>query len=228
MFRKKAGRIRGVAGSLEGVVVGVNDAAIGAGPGIVRVAAAAGARVFAADGDGAALDVQLAKVDHSPVPVTAVAALTPELVENQQISGLVVNPTGNDHDSARGSIELARQSAHRLRDAGRTGSIIAVTVVKRTGTEAARAAWIETSMQTLAAEFAPNGIRINTVAVGPVGSSRRDNPVAAAETPLGHVRVHPVEVGKAVWFLLNEDLSAAVTGSTMCVDRGVSLLRPEW
>ena len=83
-------------------------------------------------------------------------------------------------------------------------------------------------MENLAAEYAPNGIRVNAVAPGPVGANRRDNPLSSRATPLGHVTVHPVEVGKAVWFLVNDELSAAMTGTTLKIDRGASLLRPEW
>ena len=83
-------------------------------------------------------------------------------------------------------------------------------------------------MQRLAREDAPNGIRVSAVAPGQVGTHRRNRPIVSRVAPLGHASVHPVEVGKAAWFLINEDLSAGITGTTIKVDRGATLLRPEW
>jgi NAD(P)-dependent dehydrogenase (short-subunit alcohol dehydrogenase family) len=125
-------------------------------------------------------------------------------------------------------VTLAESAAAQMRDGGRTGAIAVIAVVDSAREEAAGSAYLRAEARRLARLFSPNGIRINTVVVGHVAKNRRGQPVASRSAPLGHVSVHPVEVGKAVWFLLNDDLSAGVTGAELTLDRGVSLLRPDW
>ncbi|MDJ0665549.1 MAG: SDR family oxidoreductase [Acidimicrobiia bacterium] len=234
MFRKRANRIRGVAGSMDGATILVADATVGAGPGIVRVLAEAGAKVIAASGDSPRLDVQIHKLGDTPTPVEAIGE-DPSATPDDFIAGLpnpltalVANPELEDPESVSRHIALAEVVATSMRDHGHTGSIVLMSGIERTGPAGPMAARIQVETENRAADLAPNGIRVNAVAAGPVGANRRDSPVSNRATPLGHVTVHPVEVGKAVWFLLNEGLSAGMTGTTLKIDRGASLLRPHW
>ncbi len=236
MFRKRVTRIRGVAGSLEESTVLVVDAARGPGPGIVRVIAEAGAAVVAASADSASLDVQLSRLDTSPVPVTSViadikAAETAIGILSslrKPVDALVVNPSPEDPDTIQPLLELAGETTTQMQDRGHAGAIVFITGIDRIGPAGSAAAFLEAEVRDLAARVAPNGIRVNAVAPGPIGMNRRGNPVSHRATPLGHVTVHPVEIGKAVWFLLNDRLSSAMTGTTLKIDRGASLLRPDW
>ena len=115
-----------------------------------------------------------------------------------------------------------------MRDSGRIGAIVVIAAIASAREEAAGSAYLRTETARLARSFAPNGIRINTVAVGHVASNRRGNAVASRSAPLGHVSVHPVEVGKAVWFLVNDDLSGGFSGAELTLDRGASLVGPDW
>jgi NAD(P)-dependent dehydrogenase (short-subunit alcohol dehydrogenase family) len=225
MFRKKVNRIRGVSGSLEGSTILVADAAIGAGPGIVQVVAAAGASVRAAARDAAMLDVQLARLDSTPHPVTA-GTIDTDL--SDQMDALVINPDLGDPDTISPLLALASAAATGMKDRGHDGSIVFVTGIARTGPAGPAAAMLQAEMQSLAAACAANGIRVNAVAPGPVGANRRGSPLPSRATLLGQTTVHPVEVGKAVWFLLNAQLSSGITGTTLIIDRGASLLRPDW
>ncbi len=203
----------------------VVDATTGAGPGLVAVTAAAGAHVLAAAQDTAMLDVHLAKLEHSPVPVTALRRpATVTGLAAQTVTGAIINPPQDTLDESY--VELANGLAGGMRDRGETGSIVIISTIQSRSSQVG--AWYETAMETMAAEFAPNGIRLNAVSAGPVGANRRGNPKSSSATPLGHVTVHPVEVGKAAWFLLNDELSSGMTGATLKIDRGASLLRPEW
>ena len=233
MFRKRANRIRGVAGSLEGATILVSDATVGAGPGIVRVLAEAGARVIAAAAESPSLDVQVHKLGDTPIPITTIgedlsATGDPIAALPALLTGLVANPELGDSDSVSRHIALAEIVARDMRDRGQTGGIVFMSGIERRGPAGPMAARIQVETENMAADMAPNGIRVNAVAAGPIGANRRDNPLSSRLTPLGHVTLHPVEVGKAVWFLLNERLSAGMTGTTLKIDRGASLLRPDW
>lgn len=246
MFRKRPERIRGIAGSLEGKGVLIADSSSGAGPGIARVAAEAGARVMLATTNAADLDLQLRALTSTAGRVSGSAGplATPGdlrvLVDGLEtpIDMAVVNPstfslesdirsTGSSLDP-RNAAELAKLVAAQMRDRGIEGSIVFVTGIIQAGSTAPAIALLEAEMQRLASDCAPNAIRVNGVAPGHVALGRRGKVVPSRVAPLGHVSVHPIEVGKAVWFLLNDDLSSALTGTTLKTDRGASLLRPEW
>lgn len=240
VFRKRADRIRGVAGSLESKVVLVADGTHGAGPGIVRVFAEAGAVVTVAGADSPTLDVQLGRLGNMPHPPTGVVSnAKTDVVRSQLLDALgksvdilVLNP---DHSFVDGplpgphaAVALATSVAQQMQDRGHAGSIIFVTGIATTGTEAAAVAFLNAEMERMARQLAANAIRVNAIAPGQVGSNRRGNPVSSRVSPLGHVSLHPVEIGKAAWFLANDDLSSGITGSTLKIDRGASLLLPEW
>ncbi len=237
MFRKRADRIRGISGSLDSSTALVVDAVTGAGPGVVRVLAEAGAAVLAGATDPAMLDVQLSRLNTMPIPVTPLAGgpATDESVDQllselpEKVDMLVVNPALDEGVTPLQPIlTLARLVAAKMQDRGSTGSIVFVSSVERAGLAGSAAAFLRSEMEQMAVDFAPNGIRVNAVAAGPVGAGRRSNVLSSRATPLGHVTLHPVEVGKSVWFLLNENLSGGMTGTTLRIDRGASLLRPDW
>jgi len=119
-------------------------------------------------------------------------------------------------------------------DAGRGGSMVSVTAATAIASApyhalygAAKAAVISLA-RTLAVEWGPLGIRVNTVAPGGVETFPPSDPVAMARTeraviPLGH-RVVPAEIAATAVFLLS-DLSSAVTGQTIVLDGG-ALAKP--
>jgi hypothetical protein len=229
MFRKRADRIKGVAGSFEGRAVLIADAVAGPGPGVLNVIARAGATVTAAATDTALLDVAIARIDNPPHPIDTVLVERLSASPSMRIDDLVVNPPRDDDlESCLPWIDLASTVATGMQDRGHAGSIVFVIPIERAGPAGPVAAFLRSEMENLAARVAPNAIRVNAVACGPVGSTRHGQPHGNRATPLGHVTVHPVDVGKAVWFLLNGDLSAAVTGTTLRVDRGATLVRPDW
>jgi hypothetical protein len=219
----------------------VADSATPTGTGVAQVAAAAGSDIVVASADGVAIDLLLRELTNSPGVIEGAAPDTAWLIEQlgrwpRPPDGVVVCPSswylgsgeGTAGLSPAAAAELAESAAAQMRDRGRTGAVAVVAVVDSAREEAAGSAYLRAEARRLARLFSPNGIRINTVVVGHVAKNRRGQPVASRSAPLGHVSVHPVEVGKAVWFLLNDDLSAGVTGAELTLDRGVSLLRPDW
>jgi len=245
IFRKRPDRIRGIAGSLEGTTVLVVDGSAGPGPGIVRVAAESGAQVILAGPDRVSIDLQLRPLATTPGSVVAVVTSAADPTEQAELleaapelpDVVVVNPTmfalDPDPNGARSflpqqAVAMAQSAATAMQDRGRTGSIVFVTEIDRQGAAASASAYLNTEMRRLAAAVAPNGIRVNAVAVGHVAVNRRGHVVANRIAPLGHSSLHPVEIGKAAWFLINDELSAGITGTTLVIDRGASLPRPEW
>ncbi|MCP4964795.1 MAG: SDR family oxidoreductase [bacterium] len=240
VFRKRADRIRGVAGSLESKVVLVADGTHGAGPGIVRVFAEAGAVVTVVGADSPKLDIQLGKLGSMPHQPTGVVSDTRTDTARHQllddvgktIDILILNPGHGFGDGPlpgpQDAVALAATIAQQMQDRGHTGSIIFVTGIATEGEDAAAAAFLGAEMERMARKLTANAIRVNAVAPGHVAANRRGNPIASRVSPLGHVSVHPVEVGKVAWFLANDDLSSGITGSTLTIDRGASLLLPEW
>lgn len=252
IFRKRPDRIRGVAGSLEGMTVVVADGTIGPGPGIVRVLAEAGARVLFSGPNAVSVDLQLRALGNTPHEIGGIVTTANTQEERlrllahseRPLDAVVVNASevagtaatlGEDSDAEpvtgltpHDAIALARLAVDNMRDGGREGNVVFVTGIDRGGPAAAALAVLQVEMEELARRVAPNGIRVNAVAPGQVSVNRRGHVVSSRASPLGHVSVHPVEIGKAVWFLVNANLSSGTTGTTLKIDRGASLLRPEW
>lgn len=245
MFRKRHDRIRGISGSLEGRTVLVADGSVGGGPGVVRVAAAAGAATMLVAPDNVSVDLQLRGLANTAGEVTGVISSAADqdaqaglLAQGADLpAGIVVNPThfslktdnaGSAGITPQSALALARLAAAAMRDRGRTGSIVFLVEIDREGPDASASAYLRSEMRRLAAEVASNGIRVNAVATGQIEVNRKGNVVSSRIAPLGHSSLHPVEIGKAAWFLINEDLSAGVTGTTLVVDRGASLPLPSW
>lgn len=251
LFRKRPDRIRGIAGSLDGKTVLVADGTAGGGPGVVRVAAEAGASTVFAGPNSITVDLQLRPLANTPGNVVAVVSAadtdrerarliaTPErfpdiVVVNATSLTLEGSQTEGEGSTDRPGIApqsaviLARLAAVGMQDRGLTGNIVFLTEIDRSGPAAAAASYLHSEMEQLARQVAANGIRVNAVAAGHIALNRRGNVVSSRVAPLGHSSLHPVEVGKAAWFLMNDDLSGGVTGSVLRVDRGAALLRPEW
>lgn len=237
MFRKRPDRIKGIAGSLDSKRALVVDGSVGAGPGIVRVIAESGASTTFAGPDHVAVDLLLPKLKDAPLPVVGIPLEQPgfdalEEFLDQMPYAVVVNPSSMDLDGEdgfgpRAAARLARIAAEKMRDAGHTGCIVFVTGIDQRGPAASAIAFLRSEMEQLARDVAANGIRVNAVAPGHVAVNRRGKPVSSRVAPLGHSSIHPVEVGKAAWMLINDDLSDGITGATITVDRGASLIRVE-
>lgn len=238
LIRRREERIRGVAGSMEGMTVLLFDGATPAGPGIARVLAEAGARVCLASSDRIALELQLAALRNMPgetVGLTVDGSTANDMLGicerfEHPPDAAVIGPAVHDHDTSppiHASI-LARTVADGMRDRGVEGSIVLVTGIPRSGTAHSASAYLDAEMRLIATEYAANAIRVNSVAPGHVAVNRRGHSTSSGVSRLGHKAVHPVEVGKAVWFLLNPNLSSGITGTTLKIDRGASLLLPDW
>jgi NAD(P)-dependent dehydrogenase (short-subunit alcohol dehydrogenase family) len=248
LFSNKNERIRGVAGSMQDDRILVAGGASGTGPGIVQVLAAAGAEVVFTDPDHVAVDLLARKVETTIRPVTGMADGEwstdglPGLLRaaGEPLDAVVINPSRIEserepRDRARISgppLALADLAIRRMLDTGRRGRIVFVTSVAADvlGHDVLAPGWaaLQQGMRQLARDYARNGIRVNAVAPGTVAVGRRGRTGTDRNAPLGHVTIHPHDVGKCVWFLLNDDLSSAITGTTLRVDRGMSLLAPEW
>jgi 3-oxoacyl-[acyl-carrier protein] reductase len=133
--------------------------------------------------------------------------------------------------------ELTRLVAARLAAERRPGAVVAVSSIeaRQPGTDhgpyAASKAALDQYVRAAAAEYGPQGLRVNAVAPGLI-----DRPGLAdtwpegvarwrAAAPLGRLG-RPGDVADAVLFLAS-DLSAWVTGAVLVVDGGV-LTRPTW
>ncbi|MEA2001925.1 MAG: SDR family oxidoreductase [Actinomycetota bacterium] len=252
IFRKRPERIRGIAGSLDGKTILVADGATGSGPGIVRVLSEAGARVAFTGPSAVHVDLQLRALANTPHEVAGTVTTVDTDSERRRLitstasplDALVINVAdpgnareGPDRDAAapaagqltpQSAVALVQLAVGKMKDGGREGAVVFITGIDRAGPTAPTVATLTSEMEQLARRVAPNGIRVNAVAPGQVASNRRGHVVSSRVAPLGHVSIHPIEVGKAVWFLINDDLSGGITGTTLKTDRGASLLRPEW
>ena len=246
VFRKRPDRIRGIAGSLEGKSVLLIDSVTGAGPGIAQVVSQSGAAVTLATADHVGLDLQLRALGNAAGGISGVAMPLATAEEHRALldrietafDTVVINPSPanldvtterrGSHLEPRNAVAIARAAVERMRNRGTEGSVVFITGIKSARSDASAHAFLEAEMERLARDCAPNAIRVNAVAPGHVEISRKGRGVASRGAPLGRVSVHPIEVGKAVWFLINDDLSPGITGTTLKTDRGASLLQPEW
>ncbi len=257
-LRRRPGQLTGIAGSLSGRHVLVTGGAGLVGGGIVRVLAEAGAAVTVTDLDREALDRLVSTEAQAAGTVVGVvsdvrdpAAVTALLDGlDRPLDGLVNNvgmdpyprePLDFDADTMRavyetnvlGPLALTGEVLERFRAQNQPASIVFITsihqdVLRRQPGYSTTKAALSMAMREVAFDAAPTGIRVNAVAPGHVAVGRRGRPVFSRGAPLGEVSLHPVEIGKAVWFLLNDDLSAGITGATLTVDRGMSLVTPRW
>jgi NAD(P)-dependent dehydrogenase (short-subunit alcohol dehydrogenase family) len=130
----------------------------------------------------------------------------------------------------RYAVVSCREVARELLAADLPGSMVNLSSAAARGTPllaaygAAKAA-IESFGRTMALEWAPRGIRVNTVAPGTIKTPRAGTTdmadAAAQEIPLGR-RGAPEDIANAALFLLS-DLSAYITGVTLAVDGGTGM-----
>lgn len=218
---------------------------------MVRVAAEAGAQTVLAGHDKVSVELQLRPLVNMPGEVLAVVNTAHTETERTRLLGtteqfpdvIVVNPVrftlerepGVDAESTdpagldpHGAVSLARLATKEMRNRGLAGNIVFVSEIERSGPSAAATSYLRAEVMQLARNVAPNGIRVNVVVAGHVAVNRRGKVVSSGAAPLGHSSLHPVEIGKAAWFLMNDDLSGGITGAALRVDRGASLLLPDW
>ena len=122
------------------------------------------------------------------------------------------------------------QAGVRLMNAG--GAIVNISSGSGLKANAGRAAYgaskaaVELMSKVMAVELAPRGIRVNTVAPGPIETplvarmhSPADRAAALAAVPMRRYG-SPHDVACAVCYLLDDVQAGYVTGETLCVDGG--------
>ncbi len=138
------------------------------------------------------------------------------------------------HVSAYSLISIARRAAPLM--ANREGSIVSMTyhgsrqVIEGYNVMGVAKAALEANTRYLAASLGPSGIRVNAVSAGPIKTVSAMG-VTGMSDILDHVakraplrrNVTQEEVGKTSMFLLS-DLGSGITGQTIYVDCGFSIL----
>jgi len=90
---------------------------------------------------------------------------------------------------------------------------------------------IHTLARTLAASYAPEGIRVNAIAPGlvrtPMSARAQDNPdileTLKTRQPLGQAFLEPDDIASAALFLLDDHAAGRITGQVLAVDGGWSV-----
>lgn len=135
-----------------------------------------------------------------------------------------------------GAMSLMRHAANAMRDLGNGGSFVSISSLTAQNPARGLAAYasakagLEYASKIAAVEYGDAGIRVNAVA-----ASLIETPMTAAifqagpaiqalreMTPLGRMGT-PQDIANAVLYLCS-DLGSYVTGQTICVDGGASLL----
>jgi NAD(P)-dependent dehydrogenase (short-subunit alcohol dehydrogenase family) len=228
---------------------------IGAGSGIgaeaARGLAAFGAAVVCADLDTAAAEATAASIGApavaahldlaDPASVAAAAHLgdAPDILvttPSVNVRKRMVDYTDADLDrvidlNLKGTFRAMTAIGRRMAEAGR-GSIIAFSSIRSLTVEPGQGAYAATKagtislVKTLAAELAPQGVRVNAVAPGvvetPLTRPIKDRPEwyrAYADRNALRRWAQPSEMVGAVVFLAS-DASTYVTGATLFVDGG--------
>lgn len=124
------------------------------------------------------------------------------------------------------------QAIARLMVENGSGSIVNVTSGSGLRANAGRAAYgaskagLELLSKIMAVELAPRGVRVNTIAPGPIETplvvavhSPDDRKRATRSVPQGRYG-QPQDIANAVSYLLDDERSGYVTGHTLCVDGG--------
>ncbi len=123
-----------------------------------------------------------------------------------------------------------QEVGRRMIAQGTGGSLVAISSVDGTVAAKYHAAYgaakagVISMAKSLAQEWGPYGIRVNTVAPGAVGTGNEDQP----ENEWGVGPVHPLaaprtrDVANAALFL-SSNLAARITGQTLVVDGGATI-----
>ncbi len=236
----------------------VTGGASGIGAGIVGAALAEGWRVAVFDLPGPGLDdakerLRDEKVVCLGVNVTEEAAVVAAVDEVEQTLGPiagVVNSAGigrntpifeTTADQFRdilninvvGSFLVAREAARAMQ--GRGGAIVNITSVSGVQGSEGRVAYgsskgaVNTMTRIMAVELAPEGLRVNAVAPGPVDTPMAQKWHGEAERRLWCSSI-PMrrygavsEIVSATLFLLDDEKAGYVTGQTLSVDGGFTI-----
>lgn len=130
-----------------------------------------------------------------------------------------------------GTFALCQAVSRRMQQDG-GGAIVNLSSGSGLKANAGRAAYgaskagVEMMSKVMAVELATSGIRVNTVAPGPIETplvksmhSPADRARAVRSVPQGRYG-SPEDVARAVAFLLDDERSGYITGHTLCVDGG--------
>ncbi len=140
--------------------------------------------------------------------------------------------------TARAAIRQMRSQTPNER--GLRGSVLLMGSVLATHPEpehfathayAAAKGAIHTLARTLAATYAPEGIRVNAVAPGlvrtPMSARAQEDPgiveTLRTRQPLGQTFLEPDDIASAALFLLDDRLAGRITGQVLAVDGGWSV-----
>jgi NAD(P)-dependent dehydrogenase (short-subunit alcohol dehydrogenase family) len=241
--------------ALEGTCAVVTGAAGGIGATVVRTLTAAGITVVAADLEETALEVvsgdrvrpvaaDVATPDGMASIDSAVRAAGLPLALWMNNAGIVARGPLADVTVAEWdrvmtvnlrSVFLGCQSAHRLMSGQRSGSIVNVVSISSTRVQRFRAVYaaskaaVDNLTRNLAAEWGPQGIRVNAIAPGFVLTAMSNwhlldddgRAELLAGIPLGRM-AQPQDVARMV-LVLASPLSSYTSGETVHVDGGWSV-----
>ncbi len=231
----------------------MTGAAHGIGRATAGLLASLGARVVAVDADRSALDESFS--DSGCLRCTGdlaggdICRLADDIHERYGPVALLVNNVGINTPSSflelgeedfdrvfatnlRGPWFFTKRLVEHLVSARSGGAIVFVsslhdsTVFGFPGYSASKAA-IAMLVKELAAELAPQGIRVNAVSPGAIRTASNampgpDEARFSRLVPLGRVG-EPIDVARTIAVLLSDDWSGYVTGANVRVDGGLAL-----
>jgi enoyl-[acyl-carrier protein] reductase I len=128
--------------------------------------------------------------------------------------------------SAYSMVALARGAAPLMPDGGSMITLSyygAEKVVANYNVMGVAKAALEASVRYLAADLGPDGIRVNAISAGPIRTLAASG-VSGFKTMYGKFRDVSIDDVGATALYLASDLSAGVTGETLYVDAGFSIL----
>ena len=137
----------------------------------------------------------------------------------------------------RGTFLCGREAARVMRDSGTRGRIVTISSTsgleceRHAATYNAAKAGIIGLTRSMAIDFAPFGIRVNTVAPGWIRTDMTVNDLPDRGVPIENLGAldrggEPEEVAAAVLFLASEGCDF-ITGSTLVVDGGQMIVAPQ-
>lgn len=177
--------------------------------------------------DAGAADALLTMIENQDFPFDI-------LVLNAGIHSSDRPPTAEEalevfHTNTVAPVMLARRAATLMRHRSPPGSIVVInsihaSVVHGDAWYSASKAALKMATEELALEFAPLGIRINSIAPGWVAAEPESGAVPHRLTPLYQTSTTPEAIGRAVVFLASHAWSPHTTGALLTVDGGASLV----